>query len=136
MFVAQVLRNEGYVVMAAADLQEALNVSDLSTQTGIDLILTDIMLPTSNGMEIAQALVAKRPNTPVLYMSGAGSDAIHAIQFEGAPIGEFLAEALLAGRCWWARFERRRSRPRCAARCARGRGAASPLLSRDRPPVR
>ena len=89
MFVAQVLRNEGYLVMAAADLQEALNVSDV-TQTGINLILTDIMLPTSNGMEIAQALVAKRPNTPVLYMSGAGSDAIHAIQFEGAPIGEFL----------------------------------------------
>ena len=89
MFVAQVLRNEGYLVLAAADLQEALNVSDV-TQTGIHLILTDIMLPTSNGMEIAQALVAKRPNTPVLYMSGAGSDAIHAIQFEGAPIGEFL----------------------------------------------
>ncbi len=89
MFVAQVLRNEGYLVLAAADLEEALNVSDV-TQTDIDLILTDIMLPTSNGMEIAQALVAKRPNTPVLYMSGAGSDAIHALQFEGAPIGEFL----------------------------------------------
>ena len=49
-----------------------------------------IMLPSSNGMALAQALVAKRPNTPVLYMSGAGSAAIHAIQFEGAPVGEFL----------------------------------------------
>ena len=58
--------------------------------TEIRLILTDIILPTSNGMALAQALLAKRPSTPVLYMSGAGSEAIHALQFEGAPIGEFL----------------------------------------------
>jgi DNA-binding response OmpR family regulator len=88
-FVTQVLRNEGYHVLAAADMQEALHMSDVCP-TDIHLILTDIMLPTSNGMALAQALVAKRPGTPVLYMSGAGSDAIHAIQFEGAPVGEFL----------------------------------------------
>ena len=89
MFVSQVLRNEGYVVLAAADMQEALHMSEVN-QANLNLILTDIMLPTSNGMEIAQALVAKRPGTPVLYMSGAGSDAIHGLQFEGAPVGEFL----------------------------------------------
>jgi DNA-binding response OmpR family regulator len=88
MFVAQVLKNAGYLVLVAADMQEALNMSDVTVD--IHLILTDIMLPTSNGMEIAEALVAKRPRTPVLYMSGAGSDAIHALQFEGAPVGEFL----------------------------------------------
>ena len=89
MFVTQVLRREGYHVLAAADMQEALHMSDVCP-TDIHLILTDIMLPTGNGMALAQTLVAKRPGTPVLYMSGAGSDAIHAIQFEGAPIGEFL----------------------------------------------
>jgi DNA-binding response OmpR family regulator len=88
-FVTQVLRNEGYQVLAAADMQEALGVSDVYP-TDIHLILTDIILPTGNGMALAEALVAKRPGTPVLYMSGAGSDAIHAIQFEGAPVGEFL----------------------------------------------
>ncbi|MEO5741219.1 MAG: response regulator [Vicinamibacterales bacterium] len=89
MFVTQVLRNAGYHVLAAADMQEALHMSDVYP-TNIHLILTDIMLPTSNGMALAQALVAKRPRTPVLYMSGAGANAIHAIQFEGAPVGEFL----------------------------------------------
>jgi DNA-binding response OmpR family regulator len=89
MFVAHVLNDAGFLVLPAADMQEALHVSDV-TATKIHLLLTDIMLPTSNGMEIAQALVAKRPGTPVLYMSGAGSDAIHGLQFEGAPIGEFL----------------------------------------------
>ena len=89
MFVTKVLKNEGYEVVVAADMHEALHMSD-ACASEIHLILTDIMLPTSNGMALAQALVAKRPSTPVLYMSGAGSEAIHALQFEGAPIGEFL----------------------------------------------
>jgi DNA-binding response OmpR family regulator len=89
MFVTQVLRNQGYQVLAAADLQEALHVSDVCP-TDIHLILTDIMLPTGNGIALAHALVAKRPRSRVIYMSGAGSAAIHAIQFEGAPVGEFL----------------------------------------------
>ena len=112
MFVTQVLRNEGYQVLAAADMEEALHVSDVCP-TDIHLILTDIMLPTSNGMALAQALIAKRPGTPVLYMSGAGSDAIHAIQFEGAPVGEFLEKPfppdMLVKRvraiCWQAAAE-------------------------------
>ena len=59
MFVTQVLRNEGYRVLAAADMQEAQHVSDVF-ETNIHLILTDIILPTSNGLALAQALVAKR----------------------------------------------------------------------------
>jgi DNA-binding response OmpR family regulator len=95
MFVTQVLKIEGYQVLVAADLEEALHVSDVHP-TDIHLILTDIMLPSTNGMALAQALVAKRPGTPVLYMSGAGSAAIHAIQFEGAPRGEFLEKPFTA----------------------------------------
>ena len=89
MFVTQSLKNAGYQVLAAADMQEALDVSD-ACPTPIHLILTDIMLPSTNGMALAQALLAKRPTAPVLYISGAGPDAIHAIQFEGAPGGGFL----------------------------------------------
>ena len=88
-FVAKTLTNEGYQVLVAPGMQEALHVSD-DCPTEIHLIVADIMLPTGNGMALAQALLAKRPNTPVLYMSGAGSEAIHAIQFEGAPVGEFI----------------------------------------------
>ncbi len=82
MFVTQVLRNQGYQVLAAADMQEAQHVSN-ACPTDIHLILTDIILPTSNGMALAQALVAKRPGTPVLYMSGAGSDAIQRDSIRG-----------------------------------------------------
>ena len=65
MFVTQVLKNMGFQVLAAADMQEALHMSD-ACPTEICLILTDIMLPTSNGMALAQALLAKRPSTRTL----------------------------------------------------------------------
>ena len=64
MLVTKTLRNEGYHVLAAADLQEAQHMSD-TCPTEICLLLTDIMLPTSNGMALAQAVLAKRPSTPV-----------------------------------------------------------------------
>ena len=96
MFVTQVLRNEGYQVLAAADMQEAQHVSDVCP-TDIHLILTDIMLPTSNGMASAhRPWLRNARDTPVLYMSGAGSDAIHAIQFEGAPVRRIPREAVPA----------------------------------------
>jgi len=89
MFVTQALKNEGYMVLGASDMQEALHVSDVYP-AAIHLILTDIVLPTGNGMALAEALLAKRRTTPILYMSGAGADAIHALQFDGAPAGGFL----------------------------------------------
>ena len=95
MFATQALRNAGYQVLAAADMREALDVSD-GFPSDIHLIVADIMLPTGNGMALAQAIVAKRGRTPVLYISGAGSSAIHAIQSEGAPIGEFLEKPFSA----------------------------------------
>src|SRR5688572_23738719 len=97
MFVTQALKNEGYKILAAADMQEALHMSDVFP-ADIHLILTDIVLPTGNGMALAEALLAKRRTTPVLYMSGAGADAIHALQFEGAPAGGFLEKPFSAER--------------------------------------
>src|SRR5678816_3759028 len=68
MLAAQVLRNEGYHVLVASDMDEALRVSG-EYAPDIDLVLTDIVLPTGNGMTLARALQRTRPNTPVLYLS-------------------------------------------------------------------
>jgi hypothetical protein len=43
-------------------------------------------------MALAAELVSKRPGTPVLYISGLATDAIHAAQHEGAPEGGFLSK--------------------------------------------
>ena len=44
---AQLLRSEGYNVLVAADTVEALDVSD-AYPSSIDILLTDIMLPSGN----------------------------------------------------------------------------------------
>jgi DNA-binding NtrC family response regulator len=94
MLASQALRNEGYHVLVAADMEEALRVSG-EYAPDIDLVLTDIVLPSGNGMSLARALQTTRPNTPVLYMSGFGAEAIQAIQYEGGPNGGFLEKPFL-----------------------------------------
>lgn len=85
------LRSAGYHVIPVSDIPQALQAAEQQT-AGIDLILTDINLPSGNGMALAAQLVATRPNTPVLYMSGMAGDAIQSVQHEGAPEGTFLAK--------------------------------------------
>jgi DNA-binding response OmpR family regulator len=92
---ARVLHKEGYHVLVAADASEAMRVSD-EHPSAIDLLLTDVMLPSGNGMAVARALLKKRPNTPILYMSGFHADAIQAVQAEGGPNGGFLEKPFSA----------------------------------------
>lgn len=89
--VAHALRSEGYHVIATTDVPQARQAAQRHTGD-IDLILTDIHLPSGNGMALAAELVSARPGTPVLYMSGLARDAIQAFQHEGAPEGGFLAK--------------------------------------------
>jgi CheY-like chemotaxis protein len=34
------------------------------------LLLTDVIMPEMDGLELARCFIAERPGTPVLYMSG------------------------------------------------------------------
>jgi DNA-binding response OmpR family regulator len=91
---AQVLRNEGYKVLVASDTPEAMQAAD-EHPAAIELLLTDIMLPSGNGISLASSLLAKRPDTSVLYMSGFTADAIQAVQHEAGPNGGFLEKPFL-----------------------------------------
>jgi PAS domain S-box-containing protein len=63
------LKARGYTVMEAANGAQAL---DLCSQYGggIDLLITDIVMPGMNGVDLAAALSAQSPRTKVLYISG------------------------------------------------------------------
>jgi signal transduction histidine kinase len=63
------LANEGYVVLEADRGRSALELARRHTGT-IDLLLTDMVMPDTNGRKLADTLRAARPGLRVLYMSG------------------------------------------------------------------
>jgi CheY-like chemotaxis protein len=91
---SQVLHSNGFHVLAAGDVAEATEVSD-HHDAPIDLLLTDIVLPSGNGITLARTILAKRPMTPVLYMSGYQPDVIRAVQDGEGPDGGFIEKPFL-----------------------------------------
>ena len=63
------LRESGYVVTEAGNATEALGLLDRS-ESGIDMLVTDVVMPGGSGVDLAQRISEARPNLPVLYLSG------------------------------------------------------------------
>ena len=59
----------GYNVLLASSGHEALKVVE-EHDGKLDLLLTDIMMPNMNGLELAETVVADNPDVKVLFMSG------------------------------------------------------------------
>jgi len=68
-FVRTVLERFGYRVMDAPNAESALMWLEHFTGR-IDLLLTDVILPKTDGRELARLVTRDRPSTPVLFMSG------------------------------------------------------------------
>ena len=71
----EMLLKQGYRVMQASGGPEALRVWGQNPE-GIDLLLTDVVMPQMSGRELADQLKAARPDLKVLYMSGYTHDVI------------------------------------------------------------
>jgi two-component system OmpR family response regulator len=65
-FIEQGLKEEGYVVDAAADGEEATMLAHVYDY---DLILLDVMLPKKNGFQVAMELRREGRNTPILMLT-------------------------------------------------------------------
>jgi CheY-like chemotaxis protein len=67
--VRQALETTGYVVLEASGPEEALQLADAHGDA-IDLLLSDVVMPGMNGLQLAAKLQARRPSLPVLFMTG------------------------------------------------------------------
>jgi DNA-binding NtrC family response regulator len=94
---AQVLESRGYNVLVAADRSSALTIA-ADYPSAIHLLLTDIMMPLGDGISLSKAFLAKRPDTPVLYMSGFEPDTIQLVQNGRPADGPFLAKPFTPGK--------------------------------------
>lgn len=68
--VAKVLEKEGYRVLQACDGREAL---DLLRREEADVILTDVMMPSMDGMDLLKAARAVRSDLDVILMTAHGT---------------------------------------------------------------
>jgi hypothetical protein len=70
--VRRVLSNRGYEVLEAVDVTQAAAIG-ASHPRPIDLLLSDVVMPTMNGPELARHIVSQRPGIRVLFMTGFAS---------------------------------------------------------------
>jgi PAS domain S-box-containing protein len=71
--LSRILRGRGYRVLEAGDGEEALSVADRHPG-GIDLLLSDVVMPRMGGVELARRLGERRPGMRTLLMSGYAFD--------------------------------------------------------------
>jgi len=65
----RILEQGGYTVLEAASGHEAVQLYD-ECGGGIDVMVTDVIMPQMNGRELAAHLRARNPGLRLLYMSG------------------------------------------------------------------
>src|SRR5262252_10508508 len=81
-YVAEILRELHFRVLEAHDVDSALGIVDRH-DVQVDLILTDVVLPGTNGRQLVDELRVRQPGIKVLYMSGySRTDIVHQGRFD------------------------------------------------------
>jgi CheY-like chemotaxis protein len=92
---AGILQDLGYRVVEAGSGGAALDVLD--RQSEIDLLLIDFAMPGMNGAEVAREVHARRPELPILFVTGyADTEALAAAGDDGILRKPFVERDLAA----------------------------------------
>ncbi|MEH6404539.1 MAG: response regulator [Sneathiella sp.] len=79
-FLARSLENAGHEVMAFADGEDALPVLEAGPY---DLLITDIVMPGMDGIELARLAKKVRASLPVIFITGFSAVNVKAIESVG-----------------------------------------------------
>ncbi|HRK08750.1 MAG TPA: ATP-binding protein [Pseudobdellovibrionaceae bacterium] len=101
---SSVLENKGYRVLQAKNGLEALGLVDLhgisgKDHAGIDLIVTDMIMPEMGGGELVREIIKREAQVKVIYVSGYPDDKVGALDLESKQVAylqkPFNADTLL-----------------------------------------
>jgi DNA-binding response OmpR family regulator len=67
--LAESLAGEGFTVLTVENGEEALAIASTLVEQ-LDLVVTDVLLPGMDGLELANGLACRKPSPPVLFISG------------------------------------------------------------------
>ena len=65
LVVTEALRRDGHEVRTAATVAEQVSLLELFTP---DVLITDVMLPDGNGLDLVPSILKKRPDLPVIVL--------------------------------------------------------------------
>ncbi|MFC1705672.1 response regulator [Planctomycetota bacterium] len=67
--VAEALQDAGYTVLEASSAPEAIKIAEQNPER-IDLLISDVFLPTFSGPELVERLIPTQPRLKVIFVSG------------------------------------------------------------------
>lgn len=95
----RMLTSAGYAAVEAPSAREALRLLELG-DAPIDLVITDMVMPETDGRTLGRLIAERHPALPVLYMSAYPADDVFHRGSPGASLPflskPFSAEALIA----------------------------------------
>ena len=65
----KMLEQEGFDIIVASDGKEGMKLFE---KDPVDLVITEIIMPEKDGIEVIQALRKDYPDVPIIAMSGGG----------------------------------------------------------------
>jgi CheY-like chemotaxis protein len=88
--IDRVLTGKGYAVITADNGEEAMRKLN---EEKYDLVYTDIRMPGISGLDVAEQVKARKPWTPVVIITGYGTDAAEA-RAKAAGVSSFMHKPL------------------------------------------